>query len=106
MSLEERIIELLRPLSPRELFIFGSRSHGMAGAESDIDLVVVLPDSEIPRTFAEKMANIRRVRKLLADFNREYALDLLVFTRPEWEEFQRRRPVFAAEITERGRRIA
>ena len=97
---------LLEQLAPEEVFLFGSWSRSDADEESDIDLVVVLPIDELPKSFAEKMDNVRKVRRALAEVNKDYALDLLVFTRPEWKLFQKKRPLFAAEILEKGRKIA
>ncbi len=104
--LQNRIRDLLVPLSPDEVFFFGSRSRGVGDDESDIDLMVILPIDELPSNYAEKMKNVRLVGRALADLNREYAMDLLVFTRPEWCLFKEERPLFAAEIVDKGRRIA
>lgn len=106
MNVQKQIREILRPLGPDEIIIFGSRGQGRENLDSDIDLIVVLPTGEPPKNYSEKMANDRQVRRLLADINREYALDLMVFTRPEWTEFKEKRPLFATEILNKGRRIA
>jgi len=106
VDLQAQVKALLERLVPDEVFLFGSWSRGDAGEESDIDLVVVLPIDELPETYADKMANVRKVRRALAEVNKEYALDLLVFTRPEWKLFQDKRPLFAAEILQGGRKIA
>ena len=78
----------------------------METEESDVDLVVVLPIDKAPESYSEKMEHVRRVRRLLGELNKQYPLDLLVFTRPEWERFRTERPLFAAEILGNGRKIA
>lgn len=44
-ALQELVDKLVRGLSPRAVYLFGSRAEGRARPESDFDLVVVLDDS-------------------------------------------------------------
>lgn len=97
------IVDNLRPLNPRRIVLFGSRARdGAVRPDSDIDLMVVLPQAGRPRDYHEKMSNALAVRRRLRDINRAFSLDTLVLTEEEWTEFQKQRPEFAGEIERHG----
>lgn len=97
------IVQRLRPLNPRRIVLFGSRARGeTVHPDSDIDLMVVLDRAGRPRDYREKMDNALAVRRRLRDINRAFALDALVLTEQEWEDFQAQRPEFASEIERNG----
>jgi len=97
-----RIRKCLDPLGPKKVILFGSYAHGTPGEDSDIDLIVVLDKEAIPATYKERMTNRLLVRRALDALNRKYALDLLVYTIPEWKEFQDLGSAFSREVTSRG----
>ncbi len=105
-SFEGRIHKALKPLNPDIVILFGSRSSGNENSESDVDLVVVLPEDSVPANFRERMELVSAVRNALISLNREYAFDLLVYTRPQWNQFLARQSWFAKEIQDKGLRIA
>ncbi|HEV2124592.1 MAG TPA: nucleotidyltransferase domain-containing protein, partial [Chloroflexota bacterium] len=39
---------LVERLQPERVYVFGSQARGTAGAESDVDLLVVVPESDEP----------------------------------------------------------
>jgi len=89
-------------MAPKKVILFGSHAYGIAGEDSDIDLIVVLDKEAIPATYKERMTNRLLVRRALDALNRKYALDLLVYTIPEWKEFQDLGSAFSREVTSRG----
>ena len=101
-ELRDRISEALRPLDPEKVILFGSFAWGQPTEDSDIDLVVVLKEDRMPQTYQDRTANRLRVRRALDAVNREYAMDLLVYTAPEWKMFQESGSSFAREILSRG----
>jgi predicted nucleotidyltransferase len=84
------------------VILFGSYAWGQPVEDSDIDLVVVLDEDRMPQTYQDRMANRLRVRRALDAVNRDYALDLLVYTVPEWRMFRESGSSFAKEILSRG----
>ena len=48
-ELEEIIERLARGLQPERIYLFGSQARGHSDEGSDIDLLVVVPDSDLPR---------------------------------------------------------
>lgn len=100
-----RIKNRLMQIHPHRVILFGSHAWGTPDEESDIDLVVVLEDETVPSTFSEKMKNVLKVRKCVADINREVPLDLLVYSKPEWQKFIETGSYFSREISEKGQEL-
>jgi predicted nucleotidyltransferase len=100
-----RIKNRLMQIHPHRVILFGSHAWGTPDEESDIDLVVVLEDETAPSTFSEKMKNVLKVRKCVADINREVSLDLLVYSKPEWRKFIETGSYFSREISEKGQEL-
>lgn len=101
-ELRGRIRESLQALGPEKVIVFGSHAHGGADPDSDIDLVVVLASETVPRTYHDRMMNRLLVHRALDALNREYALDVLVYTMPEWKRFQDSGSAFSREVASRG----
>ena len=102
LQLIEEIKSRLRIISPTKVILFGSHARGTAGVDSDIDLIVVLNKEESSGSFREKMADTVAVRRLLADINRRVALDVLVYSKKEWQTLLDSRSSFSREILEKG----
>ena len=101
-DLRSRISEALKPLHPEKVILFGSYAWGQPAQDSDIDLIVVLDSEAIPKTYHDRMLNRLRVRRALDDLNCDFALDVLVYTVPEWKDFQKQGSAFSKEIASRG----
>ena len=101
-DLRRRIRESLEPLRPEKVIVFGSYAHGEAGRDSDVDLIVVLDSDTMPVTYRDRVRNRLLVRRALDALNRDYALDVLVYTLPEWKRFQDAGSAFAKEIASQG----
>lgn len=65
-SLLDRIVSSWHP---REVWLFGSRARGTAAADSDWDLLVVVPDELAPAGFDDPMAvwNVKQGTGVRAD---------------------------------------
>jgi predicted nucleotidyltransferase len=65
-SLLDRIVSSWQP---REIWLFGSRARGTAAADSDWDLLVVVPDERAPAGFDDPMAvwNLKQGTGVRAD---------------------------------------
>ncbi|MDO3377845.1 nucleotidyltransferase domain-containing protein [Geoalkalibacter halelectricus] len=100
-----RIKSRLMQLRPHKVILFGSHVWGTPDADSDIDLVVVLDDESLPTTYAERMKNVLKVRKCVADINREVPLDLLVYSRKEWQKFIETNSSFSRDIRDKGQEL-
>lgn len=55
-ELDQIIDRLVTGLQPERIYLFGSRGSGQATPESDYDLLVILPESDIPRHQREALS--------------------------------------------------
>lgn len=75
---QNRIVAQLRQgLNPDAIYLFGSHARGDAGADSDLDFLVIVHESDQPRSQRAQAA-----RALVND--RSIAKDILVMTQEEW----------------------
>ena len=90
-ELTERIVQ---EFHPRRIILFGSYAYGTPGADSDVDLLVILP--------CENKGSSKAV-EILNRVNPKFSVDLLVRTpeqirqRLAWNDF------FLREIIEKGK---
>ncbi len=68
---------LLRELPAEEVWLFGSQARGDAGPDSDLDLLAVVEESEIP-----SYQRAREAHAIVADIR--FPKDIIVLTRKEW----------------------
>jgi predicted nucleotidyltransferase len=78
--LAEIVRRLVEAYQPERIYLFGSVARGEAGPDSDYDILVVVPASDLPGYRRDQLA-YRTLRGIRA------AKDVLVWTR---EEFERR----------------
>jgi predicted nucleotidyltransferase len=106
MSSEEIRKELLDRIKaaerPAKILLFGSHGRGTARPDSDIDLLVVLDSDQMPQNFREKAENYLRISRLLRDLEKRVPIDLLVYTRPEFEHFVAGKSAFSKKILQEG----
>jgi predicted nucleotidyltransferase len=85
-SLDEIVRRLVAAYQPERVYLFGSHARGDAGPESDLDLLLIVPDDATPE---------RRRSRLAYEALRGtgVAVDVVVWTRGY---FERRREVPAS----------
>ncbi len=87
--LDEELLQLMTEdlvdeLHPEEVILFGSRAVGSENPDSDIDLLVVLPDSEETRRHRRRLTG--RAYRRLASY--PVAKDILIYSRSEVERWR------------------
>jgi len=75
---------LVDELHPEEVILFGSHAAGTDRPESDIDLLVVLPDSEETRRHRRRLTG--QAYRRLASY--PVAKDILIYSRAEVERWR------------------
>ncbi|WP_420208190.1 nucleotidyltransferase domain-containing protein [Candidatus Electronema sp. JC] len=93
---------IIRGLTYRAV-LFGSYAEGTARADSDIDLIVVLNKHELPKSFAERCENYSLVKKYFSLLKEKVPMDLIVYTKREWEEFVKADSSFTREVLKKGK---
>lgn len=104
-GLEAQIKDALAPLCLEAVILFGSYAWGQPTQESDIDLYVVTQDDFLPATWREKRDVVRAVSNRILDLRTQYAIDLLVHTKPMHRKFIETDSSFARQIMEEGVRL-
>lgn len=64
-ALVQRAAEEVRPM---RVILFGSHARGGARADSDVDLLVVMPEGTVPRRTMRQLYRMRRPVPLSVDF--------------------------------------
>ena len=95
-SLREAVRRLAELFQAERIYLFGSRARGDATPDSDYDLMVVVPDSELP-------AFRRAQRAYLALKGLGMAKDVVVWTRQEFDQRRHLPASFAATILREGK---
>ena len=97
-QLKNRIIGELDGSGVRKVILFGSYATGQIDKESDIDLLVVTDESYIPQSLSEKMKSKVRIAKALSFIRESYSLDLIVHTKPMYQQFVNLKSAFQCKI--------
>lgn len=77
-AIEELVGRLVEALGPERIYLFGSRGRGEGGPDSDYDLMVVVPGSDLPGYRRDQLA-YRALRGV------NVAKDILVWTSDEFD---------------------
>ena len=101
-SLIAQVIDVLKERDVLEIILFGSSIDSTSSNDSDIDLLVILNIDKIPETFEEKMQMKLQLRKSIRHLNRRIGIDLLVYTKKEYEIIKREKPAFFNNIWQKG----
>ncbi len=97
-SMTDTIVE---EVQPDEVILFGSHAKGTDRSESDVDFLVVMPDSEEVRRYRRRLTG--RLYRRLARF--PISKDILVYTRGEVERWRGVSGHIVATSLQEGRRL-
>ncbi|MBE0699531.1 MAG: nucleotidyltransferase domain-containing protein [Anaerolineaceae bacterium] len=95
-ELREVIRRLVNSLQPEQIYLFGSCARGtQIPGQSDIDLLVILPDSDLPR-------HQREARSYDSLWGLVTPVDLVVLTREEFNSTSQVKTSLAAMAKNQG----
>ncbi len=94
--LDEMVRRLVAEFQPEQIILFGSRAWGEADEDSDVDLLVIVSESD-------ERPTKRAVRAHRCLGGLEVPTDILVKTRPEAERFRHVRSSLEHKIFEEGK---
>ena len=105
-SIQNDIVDnILKVEKPFKIFIFGSHAYGNPTADSDIDLLVVLNRDTPVKSFKERSENYLRISRAIRGLERKVPIDLIVYTKPEFDRFIQMGSRFSKMIIEEGKEI-
>ncbi|MBU1121228.1 MAG: nucleotidyltransferase domain-containing protein [Candidatus Omnitrophica bacterium] len=92
------IVNCIRKNYPLEkIILFGSYAYGQPEEDSDLDLLIVVKQSDLPR-----YKRAREIRKRLWGLT-DTPKDILVYTEGEIKEWQEVKQAFITKIIDRGK---
>lgn len=92
----------LSVLDPYLVLLFGSYATGEPNQDSDLDVFVVLNDNTMPKSFKEKQELYFKVSEHTHEIAKKIPIDLIVFTKPMFEQFKTLNSSFSKEILKNG----
>ena len=90
------------PPRPLRVILFGSYARGVPHKESDIDLVVVLDKEGKSDTYKRLLRNRVEISRRLRQLKRKHPVDILVYTKDEWEALKASESSFVQMIEAEG----
>ena len=97
------IIRNIKRINPHKIILFGSYASGVFSEDSDLDLVVILDSPEIAKNYDEKMRNRLLVRRNIYALSKRVPVDLVVYTKGEYDIISESGSSFYNEIKETGK---
>lgn len=96
--IEEAKNRLIKAYDPLEIYLFGSYAWGQPDQDSDLDLVVVVDQSD------EKSYK-RPIRGYDALMSMRVPNDIIIYTKQEWNELALNRTTLAYKIKNQGKKL-
>ena len=97
MISKEQILEvtqvIVETVKPKQIYLFGSYAKGTANSESDLDLLVIVNKSELP-----KRKRVEPIYLSLLKNNKMVNADILVRTQGEIDEWKNVSQAFLTSI--------
>jgi predicted nucleotidyltransferase len=101
----DNLVILLKSLDPYKIILFGSYAKGNQDENSDIDLMVILDNNHVAKTYKERLNKKISVRNLVLEINRKIPLDILVYSKEELSIIKKYGNYFIDEIEKTGKII-
>jgi len=96
------ITEIFKQQGVDRVILFGSHAYGNPSADSDIDLMIVVQAETSPATHREKMDLYLHYNQFIKKFKAIVPIDLIVYTKANYEKFIGLNSIFSKEITNSG----
>ena len=104
-TLLDNLIVSLKPSDPYKIILFGSYARGNQDENSDIDVMVVLDNNHVSKTYKERLEKKVFIRNLVLEINRKIPLDILVYSKEELDIIKKHGNYFIDEIENTGKII-
>ncbi|MDR2008957.1 MAG: nucleotidyltransferase domain-containing protein [Bacteroidales bacterium] len=104
-SILSELINSLKASDPYKIILFGSYANNNDTENSDIDLMVILDNNDVSKTYEERQIKKLYIRKLVREINYKIPLDILVYSKEELKKIKEYGNYFIDEIEKTGRVI-
>jgi len=99
----DSLVVLLKSSDPYKIILFGSYANGNPNENSDIDLLVILDNDHVSKTYEERLHKKISIRNSVIEINRRVPLDILVYSKEEWNMIKKNGNYFIEEIEKTGK---
>jgi predicted nucleotidyltransferase len=99
----DQLLEALKQSDPYRIVLFGSYAKGVADENSDIDIMVILDNNDVAKTYEERLKKKLYINRLVRKINYKIALDILVYSKEEYKIVKNYRNDFIEEIEKTGK---
>jgi len=97
-----KIVQCLIGFNVYKIILFGSYARGTATEDSDIDLVVILDTDKFAKTVDERLDRRRPISTALLEVNYQFPMDIIVYSKGEFEFLDKKESDFIREIKNTG----
>ena len=101
----DNLVVSLRSSDPCKIILFGSYANGNPNKHSDIDLMVILDNDHVSKTYQERLDKRVHIRSLVLEINQKIPLDILVYSKAELNIIKEYGNPFIEEIEKTGKII-
>ena len=101
----DQLLEALKKADPYRVILFGSCAKGNTNENSDIDIVVILDNDDVAKTYEDRIKKKLYINRLVRNINYKIALDILVYSREEYNRVKNCGNSFIDEIENTGKII-
>ena len=101
----DNLVSSLKPSNPYKIILFGSYAKGNPNENSDVDLMVILDNNHVAKTYEERLKKKVFVRNMVLEINRTIPLDILVYSKEEWNRIKEYGNYLIDEIENTGKII-
>jgi predicted nucleotidyltransferase len=108
MEIDKTIQDLVNSLKnsdPYKIVLFGSYARGNPREDSDIDIMVILDNNDVAKTYKERLTKYLSVQRLVREINYKIALDILVYSKEEFRMVKNYGNYLIDEIEKTGKII-
>jgi predicted nucleotidyltransferase len=99
------LVTSLKSSDPYKIVLFGSYARGNPREDSDIDIMVILDNDDVAKTYKERLNKYLLVQKLVREINYKIPLDILVYSKEEFKLIKNYGNYLIDEIEKTGKII-
>jgi len=99
------IVNSLKELDIYKIILIGSYATNNPGKNSDIDIVVILDEETISKSYKERIERKLKVRRKIYSISETIPIDLIVYTKAEYQMINNQHTSFSNEIAATGRTL-
>ena len=101
----DNLVSSLKPSNPYKIILFGSHAKGNPNENSDIDLMIILDDNHVSKSYEERLNKKVFIRNMVLEINRKIPLDILVYSKEELNQIKKYGNYLIDEIENTGKII-